>query len=176
MRRGRRRELMRPMTTKPPTLEMILCFMHDMFLKATLVDDVKVQLKLLGMMSRVAMYLHKAKHKNGHYMTSMDALRSLTDEEEAEMMENSKRLAMENGWEEEIIELPDGRRISMPKESEEMIEAEKLRYERDVFYREVKDEEARREKVRQEQEMEECMRQAREYEAKKREREASGEV
>ena len=86
---------METITKIPPSPETILCMMNDLYMEAEADKDKATRLKLLPMMSRLSSYLHHKKHKNGHYMTSPDAVRTLSERECMQLMESVMQIGME---------------------------------------------------------------------------------
>lgn len=82
-------------TQIPPSPEHILCMMNDLYVEAKADGDRSTQLKLFPMMSRVSMYLHAKKHRQGHYITSPEAVRTLTASECMTLMDSIMAIGQE---------------------------------------------------------------------------------
>lgn len=76
------------MSHTPATPEHLLCLMNDLFNKAKEKNNREMQLKILPTMANLSMYLHAQKHKNGNYMTSPEAIRSLNPSECLALMDS----------------------------------------------------------------------------------------
>lgn len=68
-------------TSNSPNLEDILQLTFALYKKAELEGETTTQIKLLPMLTRIALYLHKRKHKGDNYMTSREAIESMSQEE-----------------------------------------------------------------------------------------------
>lgn len=124
-------------TPTMPTVEKLLCMMQEQYDIAGEEGDRKTQIQLLRMMSPIAIHLHKCKHKKTHYMTSIEALKSLTPEEHDAMTESIKQMALEQGYEEYVDVLPDGSEISYPMKPAHIIQAEQEALQKNVFLKEA---------------------------------------
>lgn len=98
---------MNPGQTTSITAENVLGIVHAEYLEAKADNDRKAVARILPIMARMAIYLHKARHLNNHYMTSMEALQSLDHEAQQVMSENMQRIAIEAGWERPPISQPN---------------------------------------------------------------------
>lgn len=130
-------------TTIPPTIEQLLCRMNDHYEMAGERNDHKTQIQLLRLMAPLTIHLHKCKHKKMHYMTSIEALKSLTPEEHDAMTESVKQMALDQGYEEYVEVLPDGSEVTYPMKPARIIQAEQEAMKKNVFLREALEDKAR---------------------------------